>query len=68
VPGFCHERAIALTPENESAWSYKTVLFLEASKLAEMEKDAARKATLLQQYKLARQQTAELSEKARQRD
>ncbi|HKE59544.1 MAG TPA: hypothetical protein VKB46_22695 [Pyrinomonadaceae bacterium] len=57
------EQAISLTPENESAWSYKTNLLLEASKLAEMDKDQARKATLLQQYKVALQQTTLVSEK-----
>jgi len=62
------EQVISLTPENESAWSYKTNLLLKASKLVEMEKDQARKATLLQQYEVALQQTTRLSEKARQTD
>jgi tetratricopeptide (TPR) repeat protein len=31
------DEAIALTPENEAAWSYKTNLLLELSKLAEMD-------------------------------
>ena len=31
------ENAIKFDPNNESAWSYKTNLLLEASKLAEMD-------------------------------
>src|SRR5260370_40993100 len=36
------ENAIKYDPNNESAWSYKTNLLLEASKLAEMEGDTSR--------------------------
>ncbi len=61
------EMAITLQPENESAWSYKTNLLLEASKLAEMAKDQSRKATLLQQYNLALQQTTLIKEKAQKK-
>jgi hypothetical protein len=38
------ESALKLDPNNESAWSYKTNLLLEASKLAEMEGDSIHKA------------------------
>src|SRR4029453_10044465 len=38
------ENAIKFDPNNESAWSYKTNLLLEAAKLAEMEGNTERKA------------------------
>jgi tetratricopeptide (TPR) repeat protein len=38
------EMAISLDPDNEAAWSYKTNLFLELSKLAEMDNDLNLKA------------------------
>ena len=62
------EHAIILTPENESAWAYKTNLLLESSKLAEMEKDGSRKAILMQQYQMALEQTTRVSQKGRQKD
>ena len=53
--------AIALTPESESAWSYKTNILLERAKLAEMSGDVNQKAVLYQQYEEARKQTTRLS-------
>src|SRR5688572_26460774 len=45
--------AITLTPENEAAWSYKTNILLELSKLAEMSGDVQRKTELYRQYEEA---------------
>jgi tetratricopeptide (TPR) repeat protein len=55
------ENAIKFDPENESAWSYKTNLLLEASKLAEMEGNTDKKADLTKQYEVALKRTTELS-------
>src|SRR6266404_4926068 len=55
------ENAIKYNPNNESAWSYKTNLLLEASKLAEMEGDTSRKAEYQKQYEAALKRTTELS-------
>jgi tetratricopeptide (TPR) repeat protein len=55
------ENAIKYDPNNESAWSYKTNLLLEASKLAEMEGDTSRKAEYQKQYEAALKRTTELS-------
>jgi tetratricopeptide (TPR) repeat protein len=56
--------AIVLTPENESAWSYKTNLLLELEKLAEMSGDVPYKTELHRQYVEALKQTTTLSERA----
>ena len=55
------ENAIKFDPNNESAWSYKTNLLLEASKLAEMDGQADRKAQYQKEYEAALQRTQELS-------
>jgi tetratricopeptide (TPR) repeat protein len=55
------ENAIKFDPNNESAWSYKTNLFLEAAKLAEMDGKADQKAEYQKQYEAALKRTAELS-------
>jgi tetratricopeptide (TPR) repeat protein len=47
------ENAIKFDPNNESAWSYKTNLLLEASKLAEMDGKAEQKAQYQKEYELA---------------
>jgi hypothetical protein len=44
------EMAIALAPENKSAWSYKANMLLELSKLAEMSGDRERKTMLTKEY------------------
>lgn len=56
--------AITLAPENESAWAYKTNLFLELSKLAEMSGQVQRKRELLRQYEEALKETTRLSNRA----
>jgi tetratricopeptide (TPR) repeat protein len=61
------ENAIKFDPNNESAWSYKTNLLLEASKLAEMEGQADQKAQLQKDYQAALQRTTELSAAAEKR-
>jgi hypothetical protein len=55
------ENAIKLDPNNEFAWSYKTNLLLEASKLAEMEGKMDLKAQLDKQQAEAQKRTDELS-------
>ncbi len=58
--------AIALTPENESAWAYKTNIVLELAKLAEMSGDVQSKNELLRQYGEALKETTRLSNRAAQ--
>jgi hypothetical protein len=55
------ENAIKLDPNSEAAWSYKTNLLLEASKLAEMEGKTDLKADLDRQREVAQKRTNELS-------
>lgn len=55
------ENAIRFDPNNESAWSYKTNLLLEASKLAEMDGKTDVKADYQKQYEVALKRTTELS-------
>ena len=55
------ENAIKFDPNNESAWSYKTNLLLEASKLAEMDGKTDQKAQLTKEYEAALKRTTELS-------
>jgi tetratricopeptide (TPR) repeat protein len=56
------ENAIRLDPNNESAWSYKTNLLIEASRLAEMDGKADQKAQLDKQREEAQKRTTELSQ------
>ena len=56
------ENAIKYGPNSESAWSYKTNLLLEASKLAEMDGKMDQKAELDKQRDLAQKRTNALSE------
>ena len=56
------ENAIKFDPNNESAWSYKTNLLLEASKLAEMDGKTDAKAEYQKQYEAALKKTTELSQ------
>jgi TonB family protein len=44
------EQAVALSPKNSNAWSYKANLLREAAKLAEMEGDAGQQAEYTRQY------------------
>ncbi|HXD34014.1 MAG TPA: hypothetical protein VN643_23040 [Pyrinomonadaceae bacterium] len=55
------ENAIKLDPNSEAAWSYKTNLLLESSKLAEMDGKTDDKAQLDKQREAAEKRTAELS-------
>ena len=55
------ENAIKHDPNSESAWSYKTNLLLEASKLAEMDGKMDDKARLDKQQEAAQKKTEELS-------
>ncbi len=61
------ENAIRFDPNNESAWSYKTNLLLEASKLAEMDGKPDQKAQFTKEYDAALKRTTELSAEARKR-
>jgi hypothetical protein len=55
------ENAIKYDSNNESAWSYKTNLLLEASKLAEMDGATEQKAQYQKEYEAALKRTTELS-------
>jgi tetratricopeptide (TPR) repeat protein len=55
------ENAIKFDPNNESAWSYKTNLLLEAAKLAEMDGQTEQKAQYQKDYEAALKRTTELS-------
>ena len=55
------ENAIKFDPASEAAWSYKTNLLLEASKLAEMDGQADQKAQYQKDYEAALKRTSELS-------
>lgn len=61
------ENAIKYDPNNESAWSYKTNLLLEASKLAEMDGKPDQKAQYTKEYEAALKRTTELSAAAQKR-
>src|SRR6185503_2276381 len=61
------ENAIKFNPNNESAWSYKTNLLLEAAKLAEMDGKTDTKADYQKQYEVALKRTTELSAAAQKR-
>jgi tetratricopeptide (TPR) repeat protein len=56
------ENAIKLDPNNESAWSYKTNLLIEASRLAEMDGKTDQKTQLDKQREDAQKRTTELSQ------
>lgn len=61
------ENAIKFDPNSESAWSYKTNLLLEASKLAEMDGKTDQKAELDKQQEAAQKRTTKLSEENKKR-
>lgn len=61
------ENAIKFDPNNESAWSYKTNLLLEAIKLAEMDGQTEQKAQLQKESDVALKRTQELSAAAEKR-
>jgi len=57
--------AIALTPEAESAWAYKTNLLLELAKLAEMSGDVQYKRELQRQYEEALNETTKVANRSK---
>jgi hypothetical protein len=57
------DMAIALTPADESAWSYKANILLELEKLAEMSGKVRHKTELHRQYEETLKQTVELSKR-----
>jgi hypothetical protein len=59
------DAALLLDYDSETAWSYKTNLFLEAAKLAEMEGMDLAKANYLKQANEAQSQTNKISEQRR---
>lgn len=61
------ESAVKFDPNNESAWSYKTNLLLEAAKLAEMDGKTDVKAEYQKQYEAALARTTELSAAAQKK-
>jgi hypothetical protein len=61
------ENAIKLDPDSEAAWSYKTNLLLEASKLAEMDGKTDQKAELDKQREAAQKRTNELAAAAQKK-
>jgi hypothetical protein len=61
------ENAIKLDPNSEAAWSYKTNLLLEASKLAEMDGKTDQKAELDKQREAAQKRTNELAAEAQKK-
>ena len=56
------ETAIKFQSDNESAWSYKTNLLIEAARIAEMNGEADKKAQFQRQADTARQRATALSE------
>lgn len=61
------ESAIKFDSNNESAWSYKTNLLMEAAKLAEMDGKPDQKANYTKEYEAALKRTTELSAAAQKR-
>ena len=55
------EKAISFDPNSETAWSYKTNLLIEQSKLAEMDGKMGDKAQLDKDAEIARKRTDELN-------
>lgn len=62
------EKAIKLDPNNESAWSYKTNLLVEAARLAEMDGKMDQKAQYSKQADDARKRATVLSEERRKKE
>jgi tetratricopeptide (TPR) repeat protein len=62
------ETAIKFDSNNESAWSYKTNLLLEAAKLAEMDGKADQKATYQKQADVAGKRASALAEARRKKE
>jgi tetratricopeptide (TPR) repeat protein len=62
------EKAIKLDPNNESAWSYKTNLLVQAAELAEMDGKMDQKAQYTKQADEARKRASALSEERRKKE
>jgi hypothetical protein len=62
------ETAIKFDPNNESAWSYKTNLLLEAAKQAEMDGKADQKAQYEKQSEVANKRAAALADERRKKE
>ncbi len=62
------ETAIKFDPNSESAWSYKTNLFLEAAKLADMDGKADQKAQYQTKAEAAGKRAAALANERRKRE
>jgi len=55
------EKAIALDPENEKAWGYKTNLLLEMAKLSEMDGDPYERDDYVRQARVAQARTTQIT-------
>jgi len=62
------ETSIKFDPNNESAWSYKTNLLLEAAKQAVMNGDAAKKAEYQRQADIAGKRASALADERRKKE
>jgi tetratricopeptide (TPR) repeat protein len=62
------ETAIKYDPNNESAWSYKTNLLLEAAKLAVMNGDTAKKDEYQKQAEVAGKRASTLADERRKKE
>jgi tetratricopeptide (TPR) repeat protein len=62
------EMALALNPNSESGWSYKTNLLIENAKVAEMDGMDQAKANYLKESKQAQAQTTRLATERRRRE
>ena len=59
---------IKYDPNNESAWSYKTNLLIEAAKIADMNGEADKKAQYTRQAEVAQKRASELAEERRKKE
>ena len=62
------ETSIKYDPNNESAWSYKTNLLIEAAKIADMNGEADKKAQYTRQAEVAQKRASELAEERRKKE
>src|ERR1700704_312515 len=62
------ETAIKYDPNNESAWSYKTNLFLEAAKIAKMNGEADKAAQYTKQAEVAGKRAGALADERRKKE
>lgn len=62
------ETAIKYDANNESAWSYKTNLLIEAAKIADMNGEADKKAQYTRQAEVAQKRASELAEERRKKE